>query len=292
MFNQLERLPVIECTAIESSLRIGTSFFFTKHLVKIDCPKHGVVEFNMTNMGSELIEKAHCQHCCAEHEQAKKHHEYVQEWKKNHNKVGLPSNLKALRFTDYALSDNKDISDRQANIINFLTNYAQKLYRGEFQALPNILLLGSTGTGKTMLASCLVNELFAEAYKNRTHVAALFVRSSEITRSALQAKYDYNDSEQEIINLYVKKTFLLIDDLGENDTSANAEHAKRDCERFSEIIDGRYQKRPTVITSNMNDEQIKAFLGDRAWDRLQEKLVIIRCNWVSHRQETRKVMEL
>ena len=88
------------------------------------------------------------------------------------------------------------------------------------------------------------------------------------------------------------KPLLVIDDLGENDTSGNAEWAKRDRERLSEILDNRYQSMPTIITSNMTVDQVEQFLGDRAFDRLQERLVIIRCDWESHRQQNRVVMEL
>ena len=42
----------------------------------------------------------------------------------------------------------------------------------------------------------------------------------------------------------------------------------------------------------MTVDQVEQFLGDRAFDRLQERLVIIRCDWESHRQQNRVVMEL
>ena len=98
--------------------------------------------------------------------------------------------------------------------------------------------------------------------------------------------------EQAFLDTFIHKPLLVIDDLGENDTSGNAEWAKRDRERLSEILDNRYQSMPTIITSNMTVDQVEQFLGDRAFDRLQERLVIIRCDWESHRQQNRVVMEL
>ena len=77
-----------------------------------------------------------------------------------------------------------------------------------------------------------------------------------------------------------------------NENLHPAEWAKRDRERLSEILDNRYQSMPTIITSNMTVDQVEQFLGDRAFDRLQERLVIIRCDWESHRQQNRVVMEL
>jgi len=286
-FNQLEALPVLKQSEIERTAMIG-DFFFRKVSVTINCPNHGEVSFNEMSVSAKPIERVVCQLCQKEQDDLKNQYEFNQAWKIGHTAVNLPNHLSKMRFSDYdAYTD-----ERQGKIVYFLKDYAVKFANGERSTLPNVLLLGNTGTGKTMLAACLINEIFAIGYKARKVRKALFSRSSEITRGANEAKFDYSDSEQEFLDVYIKNPLLAIDDLGENDTGISERQAKIDRERFSEILDGRYKKLPTVITSNMNDEQVKQFLGDRAWDRICEKLVIIRCDWESYRQQNRKVMEL
>lgn len=287
--SQLEKLDVIN-TEILDECGFG-QFRFFKAKKTVNCPVHGEVTFNCVVTPSEQKEggqsKAVCFTCSNEIAEAKQQWEFNQEWKASHRNAELPEHLKATRFSDF-----KATSERQEKIIKFLADYTTKFAKGEFKTLPNVIFIGGTGTGKTMLSGCVINEIFAIAYKNKNTASARFIRSSQITQGCWTARQDRDSTEEDFIRTFAYKGLLVIDDLGENDTSGNSEWAKRDRERLSEIIDGRYKKLPTIITSNMQIEQIEEFLGDRAFDRLQERLVIIRCDWESHRQQNRVVMEL
>lgn len=287
--SQLEKLDVINTEILDECGFDRFKYYKAKQT--LICHKHGEVTFScvVTNKSKEYLEslKKCCPECVDQAVKAKEQWDFTQEWKRDYSIACLPDHLKAVRFNEFKTND-----DRQNKIIGFLQSYAEKFANGERKTLPNILMVGSTGTGKTMLASCVINDVFAKAFKGRKQASARFIRSSEITQGCWTARQEYGTTEQAFLDTFINKPLLVIDDLGENDTSGNAEWAKRDRERLSEILDNRYQSMPTIITSNMTVDQVEQFLGDRAFDRLQERLVIIRCDWESHRQQNRVVMEL
>ena len=68
---------------------------------------------------------------------------------------------------------------------------------------------------------------------------------------------------------------------------------KQDRGRMSDIIDGRYsQSKPMLITTNLPKEQLIERLGSRAWDRLQQCIVVAGCNWQSYRQLNNRYLEI
>jgi DNA replication protein DnaC len=53
---------------------------------------------------------------------------------------------------------------------------------------------------------------------------------------------------------------------------------------ITDLIDRRYgELNPTVICSNLNEEQLSKFFGERAWDRLMQNGAIIPITGKSNR---------
>ena len=100
---------------------------------------------------------------------------------------------------------------------------------------------------------------------------------------AVQAKLhwgNYQMSEHDYIKELVANKLLIIDDLGAGDGYI------KDRERIAQIVTLRHKRAPTMITTNMDINGLREYLGDRAWDRLQQNLLVMSCDWESYRAKT------
>lgn len=269
------------------------------HLVA-DCSIHG--ETDHWRVGDN---EPTCKQCEAE-ARAQKTRENKQQLGEVYKRIMSENGVspKAKDFTDWQFDN--DQLDRQKNIISVLENLAEKIALSGKQStngkLPNILLIGGTGSGKTMLATALVKAVYrkavlldmkneVDAYKANNHCAKL-IKSRDITEMAKATWGNYNESEYELIEYFSRFPLLVIDDLGDSDAASGVDANAKDRGRIADIFDKRYQKLPTVITTNLDKDGVANHLGDRAWDRLQENLIIIRCDWGSYRQSVAKVLEI
>lgn len=289
-------LPVSHVVKLDQSKPLGSLVFYRLQ-VTVFCQKHGEVTFAISRT-QPTVEKVVCEQCQSEHDQARQRSDFLAKLTQDYEKVNIPTHFNTTRFSDYRLNHDPAVAKRQSGIIEFMNGYADRFLSDPIKNLPNILLVGGTGAGKTMLACSLVNEIFAKASSQMKSLdGASFIRSSDITQGASLARQN-NQTEADFIRSFASKALLIIDDLGENDRSPNSEYAKRDRDRLSSIIDSRYNKMPTIFTTNLpfDDtsafENVKTFLGDRAFDRVQERLVVIKCNWESERQKKRMYLEI
>lgn len=272
----------------------------TVHHLVADCTTHG--EADHWRVGDS---KPTCKQCEAE-ARAQRTRENKQQLGQVYKRIMSENGVSptAKDFTDWKF-DNAQM-DRQKNIISVLENLAEKIVLSGSQLangkLPNILLIGGTGSGKTMLATALVKAVYrkavlidmkneVDAYRANNHCAKL-IKSRDITEMAKATWGNYNESEYELIEYFSKFPLLVIDDLGDSDAASGADANAKDRGRIADIFDKRYQKLPTVITTNLDKDGVAAHLGDRAWDRLQENIIIIRCDWGSYRQSVAKVLEI
>lgn len=156
----------------------------------------------------------------------------------------------------------------------------------------NIVIFGPTGTGKTMLANAIaVNHYLVKerslpsefkSYNQQDfydHTCEL-ITSFDIGAQARGHWGNYQVSEYDYLQDLVANELLIIDDLGAGDG-----HDK-DRARIAQIIALRYNRAPTIITTNMDIKGLREYLGDRAWDRLQQNLLVTQCDWGSYRTKT------
>ena len=187
------------------------------------------------------------------------------------------------RFSDWQYDETKNAEQRDK--IAQLQQYSESINSDS----PNLIILGRTGTGKTMLANSIAINLYLEKQKSlpsefNSHNQQNFydhtcelITSFNIGSQARACWGNSQKSEDDYLQSLAANELLIIDDLGAGDR-----HAK-DRERIAQIIISRHEKAPTVITTNMDIADLHEFLGDRAWDRLRENLLVMVCDWDSYR---------
>ena len=111
-----------------------------------------------------------------------------------------------------------------------------------------VLLTGSTGVGKSYIACALGNFAARHAY------TVLYLRAPRLFEMLLQAKAD--GSHLKMLTRLAKIQLLIIDDL----FLTPLDHAQRN--DLLEIIEDRYQKAPTVITSQCPIKDWHTIIGE------------------------------
>ena len=145
-----------------------------------------------------------------------------------------------------------------------------------------MVLFGNTGSGKTYISSAIINEYNKNAPINEGLLNIIKKNiSNGVTPTDIPIKskckiikerdlikfsdiYNYK-TDSSPVDEYVKADkLLIIDDVGTFYGDKNKASAT-----LFYVIDYRYsQKLPTIITTNLNKEELSTYLGDRSFDRL------------------------
>ncbi len=146
-----------------------------------------------------------------------------------------------------------------------------------------LILKGNRGSGKTYIACAVINEYNKKRPLNESAIEKIiteldngFVNSLDVNAGSpckiikeddllrLYGRYDYRSDTTALDEFKRAEKLLVIDDLG----CCNSDEKKIQAAYFN-VIDYRYsQKLPTIITTNMNSTELKKYLGDRTYDRL------------------------
>jgi DNA replication protein DnaC len=135
-------------------------------------------------------------------------------------------------------------------------------------------LLGNVGTGKTHLASAIVNYLIERG-----------VRSSIVTARGIVQKLragwgtrESSEHERRVIEDLSTVPLLVVDEAGYGVTS----HLER--VQLFDVLDLRYQdRRPTVLVSNLGVRDMRTRLDERLYDRLHDGATVLVFDWESWR---------
>ncbi len=179
------------------------------------------------------------------------------------------------RWNEYTFSSIRP-RQGQERVYKLAQAYSEKFYRLKGEGL---ILSGSTGCGKTMLAAAIANAVIditgIDDYEAERVGRGALPRESSPVRMAstvdlmAQIKNCYGSGgAQELIAAYQSAQLAILDDVGAEKPSDWV------IERLFEIIDRRYSDRlPIIITTNQTPGEMEKRLGSRIVDRLNEVCV-------------------
>lgn len=194
----------------------------------------------------------------------------LQEFQRKFGNSGIPDRFKDRRLSNFIAS-----TDQQKYALDFCSEYA-KNFDQVLETGRSAIFVGSPGTGKTHLA-CAIGIYVMGAYR----CTALF---TTVMRAVRRVKSSWNrsslETETQAIEAMVFPDLLILDEVGVQFGS--------DAEKMIlfDIINERYEKRrPTLLMSNLNQEEIVAYVGERIIDRMREDGgKVIAFNWDSYRR--------
>ena len=236
------------------------------------CAAHG--SFEAINFIGRIWSK--CPVCSDEETAARKEKEAAEAraaqkgaWEEQIGRACIPP-----RFADRTLKNYVAKTPAQQQALAFATAYAddfdQVLKTGRCA-----MFVGNIGTGKTHLAAGIALRLM-----RRDSRCVLFSSVMQAVRSIKETwRKDSGMSEAQAIAELVRPDLLILDEVG---VQFGSETEKL---LMFEVLNERYgARKPTLLMSNLSLEEVKAYLGERIFDRLREDGgEAVAFDWSSHR---------
>lgn len=251
-----------------------------KDKVYSSCDVHGDFEIKhipLTGVSNKFIPVRTCPACTSEAAKKEKD-EIAKRYEEAQLKLRYDRSMLygvSLRNVNKTFDDFKAETKPQEIAKNKCAKFADAICLD--QQPKSIIISGGVGTGKTLLASAIVNKCVLSSKK------CLFANFIDILREIKDTwKQDSLNSESCIIKKYTTSDALIIDEIG---IQVGSDTEKR---FIFDIIDGRYRNNlPTILISNLNIKAIEEFVGSRVIDRLREDGGHrISMDWESHRINT------
>jgi DNA replication protein DnaC len=188
-------------------------------------------------------------------------------------RAGIPKRFWAKKFGNY-----NAVHDGQVKALRICEAYAKNFDRVARDGAC-LTLLGNLGNGKTHLACAIGNEIISRGY------SVLFVGAYHFF-SLIKASYRKGSekSELEVIESFIEPDLLIFEEIG---VSFGSDSEKT---WAYQVINRRYEEdKPTIIISNLTEDGLTEYLGERAMDRLAENGgTTLVFTWKSYRRH-RKV---
>jgi DNA replication protein DnaC len=141
----------------------------------------------------------------------------------------------------------------------------------------NIVFVGPTGVGKTGLASGLLLKALQNGYRG------IFLRAQDLFDEMFASLADR--STRKLLNHLSRVDVLVIDEMGYLNLRPEQTNI------FFKLMEERYRRHPTIITTNLDYQEWHAFLGNKALveallSRLRHQCHTIKIDGPSLREAT------
>ena len=193
----------------------------------------------------------------------------IRAWNARVSSAGIPE-----RFRDRSLQSFVADNDGQAYALKFAQEFADG-FDDVLKTGRSALFIGKPGTGKTHLAAGIGLRIM-----NRDGRSVLF---TTVIRAIRRIKDTWGkagtETETQAIETLVFPDLLILDEVGVQFGSETEKMILFD------VLNERYEKRrPTLLLSNLTLDEVRAFLGERVFDRMREdggEAIVF--DWESHR---------
>ena len=167
------------------------------------------------------------------------------------------------RYKDKTLSDFIAETDEQKRILAEVKKYIEDVNNGIDRTL---WLCGSTGTGKTLLGSCICRE-----------TTGVYCKTYNIKDDLLENHFARNS----VFKKYTDYQSLVIDEVG---------RCEQEKDFMFQLLNERYENKvSTVLITNLSKGELKERLGLPLYDRFVINCVSLTFTGESHRINERKV---
>lgn len=228
------------------------------------CATHGEVDMSEVEQLDGSMQARGCKRCAwdALHATPRDSEEFALASAQRHAERAMNGLISAgitPRFADATFDSYGTPTAGQAKALAECRDYAER-FSEHYRAGRSLLLTGNVGCGKTHLATAIVRTVVEDGAQPLLVTAGDIV---SIARASMVSGSSYTD--RDVIVHLGGLDLLVIDEVG--------------CQKGSEyelgllhgIIDRRYQAvLPTVLISNLSIDGLKAYIGDRALDRLRQ----------------------
>lgn len=139
----------------------------------------------------------------------------------------------------------------------------------------NLVFIGPTGVGKTGLASALLLRALQNGYRGR------FIKAQDLFDEMYASLADR--SSRKLLNGLARLDLLVIDEMGYLNLRPEQTNI------FFRLMEERYNRRPTIITTNLEYDEWHEFLGNRSMveallSRLRHRCHTVRIDGPSLRE--------
>ncbi len=157
-------------------------------------------------------------------------------------------------------------------------NHRQIKTLAELDFIPraeNLVFIGPTGVGKTGLASSLLLRALQNGYRGR------FIRAQDLFDEMYASLADR--SSRKLLNTLARLDLLVIDEMGYLNLRPEQTNI------FFRLMEERYNRRSTIITTNLEYDEWHEFLGNRSMveallSRLRHRCHTVRIDGPSLRE--------
>lgn len=164
------------------------------------------------------------------------------------------------RVLEATLANYEATSDGQRRAVRLVKEWIAK--RGNF-----LILLGTAGTGKGHLAAAAMKAIGGGVWVEHVNMLA-----------DLRASYQ-TKTTQDLIETWQDAEVLTLDEFGLSPGGRDEEPM------LYQVIADRYERRrPTILTTNLDQAALRAAIGFRLLDRIRHDLTEVVCEWESFRR--------